>query len=163
MRQGSLLRVGEVQFDRNQRIAVRKANANLRAARNTKTSNFSKIVARNLIAVDEVNILATDVQPEKSGETANDSLHQNAFFNKHVQWISDYLKIHRESEFTLSLIFILSGAISFAVGILLALHTYLGSPGNVIVLTYPVFSAFKMSSAAVFTYPSKFNVIISFQ
>jgi hypothetical protein len=41
-------------------------------------------------------------------------------------WLERELRSHQESEFSLSLIFILSGAISFAVGILLTLHTYLG-------------------------------------
>lgn len=41
-------------------------------------------------------------------------------------WLKRELRSHQESEFSLSLIFILSGAICFAVGILLTLHTYLG-------------------------------------
>lgn len=132
MRQGSLLRVGEAQYDTNQRIAFRKANANLRGAKN-RISNLSKESARNLLGLDEVDISAMDVQPissDRRGENTNDSPHQNSYLHKKYQSISAYLQTQRESEFTLSLIFILSGAISFAVGILLVLHTYLGSKGQ---------------------------------
>jgi hypothetical protein len=130
MRQGSLLRVGEAQYDTNQRIAFRKANANLRGAKNKRISNLSKESARNLLGLDEVDMSAMNVQPimsDKRGESTNDSPHQNSYLYRKYQSISAYLQTQRESEFTLSLIFILSGAISFAVGILLVLHTYLGS------------------------------------
>jgi hypothetical protein len=133
MRQGSLLRVGEAQYDTNQRIAFRKANANLRGAKN-RISNLSKKSARNLLGLDEVDISAMNAQPilsDKRGENTNDSPNQNSYLYKKYQSISAYLQTERESEFTLSLIFILSGAISFAVGILLVLHTYLGSTGDV--------------------------------
>lgn len=132
MRQGSLLRVGEAQYDTNQRIAFRKANANLRGAKN-RILNLSKETTRNLLGLDEVDISAMNVQPissDKRGENTNDSPHQNSYLYKKYQSISAYLQTQRESEFTLSLIFILSGAISFAVGILLVLHTYLGSKGQ---------------------------------
>lgn len=116
---------------------MRKANANLRASKNMKPSNILKPLSRNLNAVDLGlgNILASDGEPissEKSGEILKDSPNQNTYFQERIMRISAFLQTHRESEFTLSLIFILSGAISFAVGILLALHTYLGSQGNII-------------------------------
>ena len=38
---------------------------------------------------------------------------------------ADEIQSHRDSDVSLSLLFILSGAISFAVGLLLGLHTYL--------------------------------------
>lgn len=133
MRQGSLLRVGEAQYDTNQRIAFRKANTNLRGAKNNRISDLSQESARNLLGLDEVDMSAMDVQralSDKSGENTDESPHENSYLYKKFQSISVYLQTQRESEFTLSLIFILSGAISFAVGLLLVLHTYLGSQGQ---------------------------------
>ena len=158
LRQGSLLRVGEVQFDTNQRIAMRKANANLRASRNTKSSNILKALSRNLKAVDLGlgDILVSDGEPilsERSGETSKDVPNQNTYFQERVMRISVFLQTHRESEFTLSLIFILSGAISFAVGILLALHTYLGSKGNIMTKD-AVLKPLKILSTTLISYSS---------
>jgi hypothetical protein len=129
MRQGSLLRVGEAQYDTNQRIAIRKANANLRGVKNNRISDLSKASVRNLLGLDEVDTSAMNVQSissDRSGENTNHSPRHDSYLYKKVLSISAYLQTQRESEFTLSLIFILSGAISFAVGLLLVLHTYLG-------------------------------------
>lgn len=140
---------------------MRKANANLRASKNVKPSNILKTLSRNLNAVDLGigNILASDVEPkssEKSGEILKDSPNQNTYFKERVMRISAFLQTHRKSEFTLSLIFILSGAISFAVGILLALHTYLGSQGNIMTKD-AILKPLKILSTTLITYSSLLN------
>ena len=43
----------------------------------------------------------------------------------YYEMAANEIQSHRDSDVSLSLLFILSGAISFAVGLLLALHTYL--------------------------------------
>lgn len=63
------------------------------------------------------------------------------------EWnIQEQIRIFRKSELTLSLIFILSGAVSFAVGILLTLHTYLVLSAQTTLeffLSFPLRSKFK--------------------
>ena len=137
---------------------MRKANANLRASRNTKPSNILKALSRNLKAVDlglgDISVSGGEpISSEKSWEISKDSPNQNTYFQERVMRISAFLQTHRESEFTLSLIFILSGAISFAVGILLALHTYLGSKGNILTKD-AVFNPLEILPTTLFSYSS---------
>ena len=162
LREGSILRVGEVQYEANQRFAEKqRMKNNLRGSKNKIEHSSSRALLEDLAresggrfldvntSLGGMNQLPESVlkksrvlQQQREGQREREQEQEGVpkaappapsrgmygRFSATYAWIKRELRSHQESEFSLSLIFILSGAICFAVGILLTLHTYLGEP-----------------------------------
>ena len=110
----------------------------------SKKNNLNKV---EIIFLNGTNLIST----EQSEETRRSLLLiPTSFFTFHyleTKWnIPEQIQVLRESDLMLALIFILSIAISFAVGILLVLHTYLLLSAQTTIeffLSFPLRSKFK--------------------
>jgi hypothetical protein len=159
LKEGSILRVGEAQYEANLRFAEnQRMRNNLRGSKNNKNQidhrgsralleeagkePSRQFVDENLKALNmkrlpksimsKSRVLEMIKEHEKEKEDAlqaPEPAPTTGILSRLTAtyiWLERELRSHQESEFSLSLIFILSGAICFAVGILLTLHTYLG-------------------------------------
>ena len=161
LREGSILRVGEAQYEANQRFAEnQRLRNNLRGSKIIKNQLYQKVsrtlsedfmeeiskrrLDENLVTLDIKQLpmsvgkksrILQQEQGQEQGQGQEGVLQapppapRRGMLGRIAVtyfWLKRELRSHQESEFSLSLIFILSGAICFAVGILLTLHTYLG-------------------------------------
>lgn len=143
LREGSILRIGEESYYQSLDKHEMHKNYNLRGKKERYTTkdirDHSKAVEEPTFDsenMDKLKIVSSRRSLEnskyrlpasvvRSGSGPGYSFADVLYIQ--FEWILKALQEIRESEMALTLIFILSTAISFAVGLILSLHTYLGN------------------------------------